>query len=74
MAYLAGIKEQSYVHDLQVILRTTLSLLKDRTPYIAEGGSLRNLELALVCAIADLERVELCKQRQTVCPTPQPDP
>ena len=68
----ASIKGQSCVHDLQVILRATLSLLKDHTPYITEDGSLRNLELALVCAITDLERVEL--QESAVRSTPHADP
>jgi hypothetical protein len=48
--------EHSHAHDLQVILRTTLLLLQDHAPHISEDRSLRNLELALQCAIADLKR------------------
>ena len=75
MGYLtADLKGQSNILDLQVVLRTTLSLLKNQTPYIVEDGSLRNLELAIMCAITDLEQVELRKQDPNVCPIPIADP
>ena len=47
--------EHSHAHDLHLILCTTLSLLKDHAQFITEDSSLRNLELALQCAIADLK-------------------
>ena len=58
--------EQPHAHDLKVILRTTLLLLKDLAPYIGEDNSLRNLELALRCAIADLEHLDLHRQERAV--------
>ena len=60
------VSERSSAHDLQPILRTTLSLLKHHARSIAEDRSLRNLELALICAIADLERVKLHRQERAV--------
>jgi hypothetical protein len=58
--------EQSHAHDLQRILRTTLSSLEDHIQFIGEDSSLRNLELALRCAIADLERAESRKQEHAI--------
>lgn len=49
--------EHSHAHDLQLILRTTLSLLRDHALYIRDGRSFRVLELALLSAVADLEEI-----------------
>ena len=49
--------ESSHAHDLQLILCTTLSLLRDHALYIRDGRSVRVLELALLSAIADLEEI-----------------
>jgi hypothetical protein len=49
--------ERSHVHELQLMLRTTLSLLRDHALYVRDGRSLRVLELALLSAVADLEEI-----------------
>ena len=51
--------ENSHAHDLQLILCTTLLLLQDHVQFITDDSSLRNLELALQCAIADLKRSQM---------------
>ena len=52
------IEEHSHAHDLQLILRSTLSHLGDHAPYIRSVRSLRVLELALQSAVADLEEID----------------
>jgi hypothetical protein len=49
--------ERTHAHDLQLILRTTLSLLRDHSLYIRDGRSLRVLELALLSAVTDLDEI-----------------
>jgi hypothetical protein len=61
---LPHVHQPSHVSDLRLVLRTTLSLLKDFAPHIGEDKSLRNLELALLCANGGLERVDVCEQEQ----------
>jgi hypothetical protein len=58
------ITENSHAHDLQRILRTSLLLLKEHSPYIKHDGSLRKLEFALLCAIVDLMRFDKPEQER----------
>jgi hypothetical protein len=52
------ISEQLHAHDLQLILRSTHSLLSHHSSHIKNGRSLRILDLALLTAIADLQQLE----------------
>ena len=63
------VHQPSHVRDLRLVLRTTLSLLKDFAPHIGEDKSLRNLEFALLCAMGDLERVDLREQEEPLSRT-----
>jgi hypothetical protein len=50
--------EQSHAHDLEVILKTTHSLLAYHRPYLKDGTSLRVLDLAILNVIADLQQLD----------------
>jgi len=56
---LSNSTEYSHANDLLLILRTTQSLLADHASHIADGRSLRILDLALMAAIADLEQLHV---------------
>ena len=49
---------QSRARELKLILRSTHSLLLYYTPYLKNDGALRNLDLALIAAIADLQQFD----------------
>ena len=48
----------SSANSLAIILRTTLSVLDSYAPRVRESNSLRDLERALICALADLKRAD----------------
>jgi hypothetical protein len=60
-----GITEQSRAHELQLILRSTQSLLAYHAPYIDDRRSLRVLDLALLNAIADLQEIDASQPGET---------
>ncbi len=60
--------EQSRARDLQMILRTTLSLLEARVPHISQSRSLLSLDFALRSAIADLQQVDLHPHKPALTP------
>jgi hypothetical protein len=66
---LSDTPERSRAHDLERILRSTHSLLVYYTPYVKKDGALRNLDLALITAIADLQRLDDSSPDGTRCTT-----
>ena len=53
--------KQSHAHDLELILKTTHSLLAYHRPHLQDGAALRILDLAILNAIADLEQLDTCR-------------
>jgi len=59
----------SSANSLAVILRTTLSVLDSYAPRVRESNSLRDLERALICALADLKRADATESDRVVSGT-----